>query len=141
MIASGSRKILYSINGTDWQSSNVFENLLPGRVTFYVRFEDSECLGDRKDGLAVMVSNVITPNDDGKNDKWTLENLDLYESQPSNIKIYDRNGVMVFEQTSNTGFIWNGKFNGRSLPTANYWYVMVLPDKTLTGWILLKNRN
>ena len=141
VIASGSRKILYSINGTDWQSSNVFENLLPGRVTFYVRFEDSECLGDRKDGLAVMVSNVITPNDDGKNDKWTLENLDLYESQPSNIKIYDRNGVMVFEQTSNTGFIWNGKFNGRSLPTANYWYVMVLPDKTLTGWILLKNRN
>ncbi|MNK50260.1 hypothetical protein D3C87_691350 [compost metagenome] len=141
VIASGSRKILYSINGIDWQNSNVFENLLPGRVTFYVRFEDSECWGDRKDGLSVMVSNVITPNEDGKNDIWTFSNLDFYKDQTSNLKIYDRNGIMVFEQTSNISFIWNGKFNGRSLPTASYWYIMVLPDKTLTGWILLKNRN
>ncbi|KFC19210.1 T9SS type B sorting domain-containing protein [Chryseobacterium sp. FH1] len=141
VIASGSRKILYSINGINWQNSNVFENLPPGRVTFYVRFEDSECLGDRKDGLSVMISNVITPNEDGKNDLWTFSNLDLYKDQPSTLKIYDRNGIMVFEQTSNISFVWNGKFNGRSLPTASYWYVMMLPDKTLTGWILLKNRN
>ncbi|MNK91971.1 hypothetical protein D3C87_1120890 [compost metagenome] len=88
-----------------------------------------------------MVSNVITPNEEGKNDTWNLSNLDLYKDQPSNLKIYDRNGIMVFGQTSNISFVWNGKFNGRSLPTASYWYVMVLADKTLTGWILLKNRN
>lgn len=141
VVASGSRKIVYSINGTDWQISNVFENLIPGRVTFYVRFEDSECWGDSKDGLSVFVSNVITPNEDGKNDTWTFENLGVYKDQPSTIKIYDRNGIMVYEQTSNDRFIWNGKFNGRSLPTASYYYVMALPDKILTGWILLKNRN
>ncbi len=141
VIATGSKKILYSINGVDWQTSDIFENIAPGPVTFYVRFEDSECLGDTKDGLSVLISNVLTPNDDRKNDFWTFENLDLFKNQPSTIKIYDKNGIMVFEETSNVRFLWNGKLNGRSLPTSSYYYIMILPDKTVTGWILLKNRN
>lgn len=141
VIATGSRKIVYSIDGITWQTSNVFENITPGIVTFYVRFEDSECLGDTKQGLSVKITNVITPNEDGKNDTWAFENLNIFGDTPSNIKIYDENGVMVFEQTSTDRFLWTGKFNGRSLPTASYWYLMILPDKTISGWILLKNRN
>lgn len=141
VIATGSRKIVYSKDGIRWQDSNIFENLEPGIVTFYVRFEDSKCLGDTKQGLSVKVVNVITPNDDGKNDLWTFQNLNIFGDAPSNIKIYDVNGVMVYEQTSTDSFIWNGQYNGRNLPTSSYWYIMVLPDKTVTGWILLKNRN
>ncbi|MPS72349.1 MAG: T9SS type B sorting domain-containing protein [Chryseobacterium sp.] len=141
VIATGSRKIVYSIDGMNWQDSNVFENLPPGRVTFYVRYEDSECLGDSKDGLSVKIINVITPNDDNINDRWSFSNLDVFKNVPSNLKIYDRNGVLVYEQQSTESFIWDGKFNGRSLPTASYWYIMALPDRTVTGWILLKNRN
>lgn len=141
VIATGSRKIVYSIDGIKWQDSNIFENLTPGRVTFYVRFEDSECLGETKEGLSVNITNVITPNDDGKNDVWTFNGLDVFQDVPSNLKIYDRNGILVHEQSSNTIFDWDGKFNGRSLPTSSYWYIMILPDKTITGWILLKNRN
>lgn len=141
IVATGSKKILYSIDNINWQESNIFENLTPGPVTFYVRFENSECLGDSKNGLAVKVTNVITPNEDGKNDKWTFRNLNIFNNVPSTIRIYDLNGIMVYEETSTESFVWDGKFNGRSLPTASYWYVMILPDKTITGWILLKNRN
>jgi len=141
VIATGSRKIVYSIDGITWQDSNIFENIVPGPVTFYVRFEDSKCLGDTRDGLSVKVGNVITPNEDGYNDTWTFTNLSIFKDVPSNLKIYDRNGIMVYEQSSTDQFIWDGKFNGRSLPTASYWYIIVLPDKTVNGWILLKNRN
>ena len=141
VIATGSRKIVYSIDGISWQDSNIFENITPGPVRFYVRFEDSECLGLTKDGLSVNVINVITPNDDGVNDTWTFRDLDVFKDTPSNLKIYDRNGIMVYEQSSTNSFIWDGKFNGRSLSTASYWYIMTLPDKVITGWILLKNRN
>ncbi|MBO6201832.1 MAG: gliding motility-associated C-terminal domain-containing protein, partial [Chryseobacterium sp.] len=141
VIATGSRKIVYSIDGISWQDSNIFENITPGPVRFYVRFEDSECLGLTKDGLSVNIINVITPNDDGVNDTWTFRDLDVFKDTPSNLKIYDRNGIMVYEQSSTNSFIWDGKFNGRSLSTASYWYIMTLPDKVITGWILLKNRN
>ena len=141
VIATGSRKIVYSIDGKNWQDSNIFENLPPGRVAFYIKYEDSECLGDNKDGLSVKVMNVITPNGDNFNDRWSFKNLEVFKNLPSNLKIYDRNGILVYEQESTESFIWNGNFNGRSLPTASYWYVMVLPDRTVTGWILLKNRN
>ena len=141
VIATGSRKIVYSIDGTQWQDSNIFENITPGAVRFYVRFEDSECLGVTRDGLSVNVNNAITPNDDGVNDKWIFNDLNVFQDRTSNVKIYDRNGILVFEQTSNKGFNWDGKIRGRSLPTASYWYIITLPDKVINGWILLKNRN
>lgn len=105
VIATGSRKIVYSIDGINWQDSNIFENITPGPVRFYVRFEDSECLGLTKDGLSVNVINVITPNDDGVNDTWTFRDLDVFKDTPSNLKIYDRNGIMVYEQSSTNSFI------------------------------------
>lgn len=141
VIATGSRKIIYSIDGITWQDSNIFENITPGPVRFYVRFEDSECLGITKEGLSVNVHNVITPNDDGANDNWIFNDLAVFQDRTSNVKIYDRNGIMVFEETSNKSFNWDGTVRGRSLPTASYWYIITLPDKVITGWILLKNRN
>lgn len=141
VIATGSRKIVYSIDSIHWQESNIFENLTPGPVTFYVRFEDSDCIGEPKSGLSVKVLNVITPNNDGINDFWTFKDLNVFKDIPSNLKIYDRNGVLIYEQSSSESFKWNGKNNGRSLPTASYWYKMTLPDKVITGWILLKNAN
>lgn len=141
VVATGSRKIIYSIDGINWQDSNIFENIMPGPVRFFVRFEDSKCLGVTKDGLSVNINNVITPNDDGVNDNWIFNDLAVFQDRTSNVKIYDRNGIVVFDQTSNKSFNWDGKLRGRSIPTASYWYIMTLPDKVITGWILLKNRN
>jgi hypothetical protein len=42
--ATGSKSILYSIDGINWQASNSFNNLPTGITTFYVRFADSDCI-------------------------------------------------------------------------------------------------
>lgn len=142
VIATGSKKILYSMDGKIWQDSNVFNNLPEGVVTFYVKFSGDSCLGDEKKGLIVKVINTFSPNGDGVNDVWTFDNLDVFDGRSSNVKIFDRNGVKVFEQSSATQLVWPGQHNGRSLNTADYWYVLTLPDgRVFTGWILLKNRN
>ncbi|WP_409414968.1 T9SS type B sorting domain-containing protein [Epilithonimonas sp.] len=84
---------------------------------------------------------MITPNGDGVNDTWVFKDLGVFKDTPSNLKIYDRNGRLIFEQSSTDKFIWDGKYNERTLPTSNYWYKITLPDRILDDWILLKNRD
>lgn len=142
VIATGSKKILYSVDGLVWQESNVFNNLPEGVVTFYVKFQDYDCLGVVKKGLIVRIINTFSPNADGVNDVWIFDNLDVFDGKLTNVKIFDRNGLKVYEESSAVSFIWKGQHNGRSLATADYWYVLTLPDgRSFTGWILLKNRN
>ncbi len=141
VIATGSQPILYSINGTTWQTSNIFNNLPVGVTTFYVRFDGSDCLGLTKQGLMLSLNNAITPNGDGYNDTWYVKNLNVFEGQNASLQIFDRYGKMVFEQNSATELIWDGKIQGRPLPTQSYWYVLKLPDgRNFNNWILLKNR-
>ena len=135
------RKIIYSKDLITWQDSNIFTNLQPGDYTFYVKYADSDCHGDMIRGRIFTVINAFTPNEDGINDSWKLSGLDVFPEN-STLQIFDRYGSLVYQQTSNTEFVWDGKFNSRSLPTASYWYVINAADgRTYKGWILLKNRN
>jgi gliding motility-associated-like protein len=139
--ATGSKSILYSIDGINWQASNSFNNLPTGITTFYVRFADSDCIV-KKDGLVLDITNAITPNGDGLNDHWVIKDLQVFGTKMSNLKIFDRYQMLIFEQNSNTQFYWDGMIKGRVLPTASYWYVITIPDgRTLTGWVLVKNHN
>ncbi len=139
VIATGGEKILYSVDNVNFQESNIFETITPGVVTFYVKFESRECRGVTKKALSVKLPNVISPNGDGSNDRWILRGLDAYDSA-SRLKIFDKNGVKIWDKTSNQELIWDGKLDGRPLSTSTYWYQITFPDKEFTGWILLKNR-
>ena len=143
VIATGSKKILYSKDGINFQESNVFTNLPFGIIYFYVKFEGSDCLGDVKKGLVLNIKNAFTPNYDGINDTWFIDDLNVFEGKTANVKIYDRFQVKIFEQESATRLEWNGKTTSRrGVPTGSYWYVLTLADgRVFTGWILLKNRN
>lgn len=142
VIATGSKPILYSIDGINWQTSNVFVNLPKGVTNFYVKFENEECRGLPKKGVVLDIPNVFTPNEDGINDFWTIKGLDVFEGQQSSIQVFDRQQIMVFEQKSADQFVWNGKWIGRTVPTTTYWYVITLPDGRLyKGWVVVKNRN
>lgn len=142
VIATGSKPILYSIDGINWQTSNVFVNLPKGITTFYVKFENEECRGLPKKGVVLDIPNVFTPNEDGINDHWIIKGLEVFEGQQSSIQVFDRQQIMVFEQKSADQFVWNGKWLGRPVPTTTYWYVITLPDGRLyKGWVVVKNRN
>lgn len=139
--ATGLQTILYSIDGITWQATNTFYNLPTGITTFYVKYAESDCIV-KQQGVVLDIKNAITPNGDGMNDHWIVKNLQVFGGKMSNVKIFDRYQMLVFEQSSGTQFFWDGTIKGRAIPTSSYWYVITLPDgRSFTGWILVKNNN
>lgn len=141
VIATGSQPIVYSIDGINWQQSNIFYNLPTGITTFYVKYVEGECIV-KKDGVILDIKNAITPNGDGINEKWIIRNLHVFGGKMTNVKVFDRYQYLVFEQNTNTQIIWDGTISGRPVSTSSYWYVITLPDgRSFTGWVLVKNKN
>lgn len=142
VIATGSKTILYSLDGKNWQTSNIFTNLLTGVYTFYVKFEGENCLGLTKQGLILNLPNVLTPNGDGINDTWVIDNLYVFEGKTTTLEIYDRYGKMIYAQESSRRLSWDGDWGHAKAPTGSYWYVLKTPDSRIfNGWLLLKNRD
>ncbi|MCX2484888.1 MBG domain-containing protein [Pedobacter sp. MR2016-24] len=77
-----------------------------------------EVLNDYK---ALNITNVMTPNGDGVNDRWIVENIDLY---PNNtVKIVDRSGRMVYEKKGYDNS-WDAMFRGYQLSEGTYYYLI-----------------
>lgn len=149
IIAKGGNKpykYAISTNGlmSNYQDSEIFVNVLPGLHTAYVISADN-CEPSEKEFSVIEIYNLISPNGDGKNDVLDMSLL----KYKLNVKfqILDRSGKKLFDGNINNNFIWDGKENGKALPTSSYWYIMEWqdfensPPVKYTGWILLKNRN
>lgn len=144
VIANGGVKpYRYYFNGIP-QSSNVLQN--PTASSYVIQVESATgCFGPPKIIYFIKINNAFTPNADGINDVWCIENLDKMEQV--SILIADRIGTKVFESKSPSKTDWDGKHNGRALPTSSYWYLVSWYDAVTQkteqrqGWILLKNRN
>jgi len=144
VIANGGVKpYTYYFNGVA-QSSNILMN--PSTSSYEIQVESATgCLGEPKTIYFIKINNAFSPNADGINDVWKIDNLDKMESV--SVIIVDRYGNKVFESTDNRKVEWDGKQFGRSLPTATYWYTATWFDPVTQkseqrqGWILMKNRN
>ena len=141
-VTGGTPPYRYSLNGFDYQTSNVFTGLSRGLHTVYVLGSDG-CRNVTKEFLVINLINAITPNGDGIND--VLNYSELRIKQNVAIEVADRYGASVYK-SSDKNYIWDGKSNGRNLPTGTYWYVIrwTEPDSQLpvsySGWLLIKNR-
>jgi gliding motility-associated-like protein len=82
----------------------------------------------------VQIPNIFTPNGDGVNDLWCI---DLPTHAPTKIRIYDRNGMLIFESVSPKA-CWNGRSNSgaRAVP-GQYFYVVSVGDRVYHGSITL----
>lgn len=82
--------------------------------------------------LPVKVPNTFTPNGDGINDLWEIENLKDYPTM--RIQIMNRYGQNVF-RTYGYSKPWDGTMNGKVLPTGTYFYIIELNNglKPITG--------
>lgn len=80
----------------------------------------------------VSVPNTITPNNDGSNDFWIIDNIEQFPNH--SIQVFNRNGSPVFK-VNNYQNDWNGKRNGNELPATTYYYVIDLGngDEILKG--------
>lgn len=74
------------------------------------------------------VNNVVTPNGDGMNDVFFIQNVSLYSSYT--LKIMDAYGSEVFKITGYQND-WTGQSSsGKTLPTGSYLYQMKSPDSS-----------
>lgn len=133
----------YSVDGINWQESNVFTNLTDNATyNVQVRIKGTTCYG-AVEFFTLAINNVITPNQDGVNDVLDLTGLRDFNNFTGSV--YDRYGVEVF-RFSKERPIWDGTVSGKRLPTATYWYKFNFEYKktkiqmSRSGWIMLKNR-
>lgn len=74
----------------------------------------------------VVIQQVITPNNDGFNDVWRIKNIDLYPN--SEVRVFNRWGKMVFSTKNLSDNPWDGRLNGKLVPTDSYHYILYLND-------------
>lgn len=79
----------------------------------------------------------ITPNGDGQNDLWNIDNIELF---PENeVGIYTRWGEEVWFKKGydNLSVVWDGTGNNGELINATYFYVVTVGNNKYRGWIEL----
>ena len=77
---------------------------------------------------ALFVPNVITPNEDRKNDYLEIESITEIR-----LKVFDRNGTMVYSDNN-----YQNNWNGSDLPAGVYYYAIETDTQDLCkGWLHL----
>ncbi|WP_412465751.1 MBG domain-containing protein [Pedobacter sp. KLB.chiD] len=88
----------------------------------------------------LVANNILTPNGDGVNDTWIVQNIDMY---PNNeVRIFDRNGREMYNKKSYDNS-WNGTIGGNDLAEGTYYYIITYgPNKLVQkGFItIIRNR-
>ena len=80
--------------------------------------------------------NTFTPNGDGVNDLWEIKNLSLYNDCV--VEIYTPQGLVVYRSV-NYSKPWDGKYNGKPLPSGTYYYVINTNSerKSIAGYVTI----
>ena len=124
----------YSIDGVNFSNSPVFENVEGGLYTIQVK-ENNGCGMDTKGFLHLVVPDFFSPNADGFNDRLIINDIEVNEN--FSFQIFDRYGKLLFSAT-NQAFAWDGRFQGKKLPSSDYWYKLKVDNQVFTGNITLK---
>ena len=89
----------------------------------------------------VTISNLMTPNDDGFNDRWVIQNIENYPD--TKVLIVNREGQEVYSSDAYDNN-WDGtsKTGGR-LPDGTYYYIMQFQndEKIYKGAITILKQN
>ena len=77
------------------------------------------------DYVDIDIPRFFTPNGDGENDTWSPRNTQQYPNILT--QIYDRYGRLLKELSR--AETWDGTYNGKALPTGDYWYIITLGEE------------
>ena len=138
-VAGGSAP--YTYEWSDGQSSSMATGLSAGDYSVTVT-DGSGCVSIGMVTVAeakVHPATAFTPNDDGVNDAWVLEDMIYYPDAEVTIfnrwgeQLYNANGM---EYAANP---WDGTYKGRKLPFGGYFYIINLKngDKPMTGSVTI----
>jgi gliding motility-associated-like protein len=101
---------------------------------------DKDGIGDICDLVEINVSEAITPNGDGVNDTWFINNIEKYPN--NSVKVYNRWGDLIFSK-NNYQNDWNGTYvnDGNNIPDSSSYYYQIDLDGNgsidFKGWIYI----
>ncbi len=143
-VAGGKAPYQYSLDGINWQDSNVFTGLQRGEVVVYVR-DSYNCEPIHVQITVPNLINAITPNGDNLND--VIDYSALAYKKNLVFTIYDRYGNKLYEANKLRNYKWDGTAGGKKVVTGTYWYTITWNENnknntqtTYNGWVLVKNR-
>jgi len=142
--SGGSAPYQYSLDGINWQDSNVFTGLPRGENKIFVK-DSFDCNPIQIQVTVPNLVNAITPNGDNVNDEIDYSAL-AYKKNLVFV-VYNRYGNKMYEADKVRNYKWNGTSGNKKIPTGTYWYTITWNenDKNSTptkydGWVLVKNR-
>ncbi|MCS3532468.1 gliding motility-associated C-terminal domain-containing protein [Chryseobacterium sp. JUb7] len=143
-VNGGKSPYKYSLDGTNWQDSNVFTGLPRGENKVFVK-DAFDCTPIDVQVTVPNLLNAITPNGDNVNDYIDYSAL-AYKKNLTFI-VYDRYGNKLYEADKIRDYKWDGTSGGKKIITGTYWYTISWNENdknntqtSYTGWILVKNR-
>lgn len=97
---------IYQVTGTDINGCSDVDSIMVTVLTDY----------------NVAISNLMTPNDDGFNDRWFIQNLENYPN--TQVVVVTREGQEVFKSDAYDNS-WDGtNKSGKPLPDGTYYYIL-----------------
>jgi len=129
-----------SFNLCQWSTGSVMNSITVGPTgkladTISVRVtDDNEC--SSADTIVIVacdadlffaeIANTITPNNDGENDVWAIDHIELFPDAV--IEIFDRWGRLVYHsEKPDPENAWDGRSqSGKEMPMGSYYYVIDL---------------
>ncbi len=84
----------------------------------------------------VIIPEAFSPNGDGVNDVWYIENIEMFPN--NHVQIFNRWGNMVYEADSYDNS-WDGRRKGKKMPDATYYFVVDLKNsrRPFTGAVTI----
>ncbi|TXN34897.1 T9SS type B sorting domain-containing protein [Flagellimonas hymeniacidonis] len=114
----------YRMDSGPFQTSPVFDDVLAGMHTVTMR--DVFGCGEVTENIVVVgFSPIFSPNGDVLNESWHIDGLSVLNSPI--VTIYDRYGKLIKEMTEFSPG-WDGSFNGKPLPSTDYWFKLSYID-------------
>lgn len=133
---SGLGNYVFSLDGTRFQSSPLFDDVTPGEYQIFIRDEFGCGIVGPFTIYVLDYPHFFTPNGDGFNDFWGI-NIPA-NREFSTLQIFDRFGKILFS-TADSSARWDGKFNGHALTSTDYWFVLNFRNgRTVKGHFSLK---
>uniref|UniRef100_UPI003340EBA2 Ig-like domain-containing protein n=1 Tax=Flavobacterium sp. TaxID=239 RepID=UPI003340EBA2 len=118
----------YSLDNIHFQSAPIFNFIVGGVYTCYVKEIGTNCGYDYEDFVVIDYPKFFTPNADGFNDYWKINGMHLFPD--ARIAIFDRYGQLITVLTTKNPH-WDGRLNGESVSSSDYWFVANLGNNTL----------
>lgn len=118
IVPAGNGDYEYAINDGEFQDDPIFLDVPPGINTVVINDKNGCGITEPIEFLVVGFPKFFTPNGDFFNDEWSVQGIEVL-TNPS-VHIFDRYGKLL--KQLDTGSVWDGRFNGKDLPSSDYWF-------------------